>query len=183
MINQQKAASLIARRYAQAFIHCFSPLFSSDIIDTLHETSLVLEKQKKQFFFIDLFFMRTSEQKAVEKTIVEQLPPIPAMQQLVHLLMVDKRLALLPRVIKYVTQLLLQQQRIMPITIETFPELREQEKEQLISAFSRKIGYQLRPTFVVNKNLIAGIKMKSATLLWEQSIDQQLRKIQSIADI
>jgi F0F1-type ATP synthase delta subunit len=67
---------------------------------------------------------------------------------------------------------------IHDFVIKSAVALSQQEKDQIEKFLARKTGQDNIYTYHVDTRLIAGVRLRSQTLLWEHSIAQQLRQLE-----
>jgi F0F1-type ATP synthase delta subunit len=96
---------------------------------------------------------------------------------LIGLLTKDRRLVLLPIVLRVVYALYLEDKGIMYFVIESPVELTEQERVRCLLFLQKQTGKEIRYTLKSNPDLIAGVKMYSDTLGYEHSIQQKLYQL------
>lgn len=169
---------ILANRYAYAFIHTYPCVLTQEVRHNLKQLYLYLNKKKSALSVNDLFLFDESYQSAVIKTCLDQdTANAWPIQKLFALLFINRRLSLLPLVLIQIEKILMQQQKMLDLTIESSHELSPEEKEILINFFVRKTGCRTESSFIINKSLIAGIRLSSATFLWEQSLAKRLRKL------
>jgi len=165
---------LTAQKYAQAFVHTFAQQLSSVSRQELEQAQLFAKAHKKIFWCADII-TDDAQRKEIIPLLKDKLACPSIMESLLRVLNNSRRLHLLPMVLEQIIHLMMEKEKKVVVLIESSHELLEDEKELLITFFTRTTGYQPVPTFAINKNLIAGIRIASDIFLWEQSIDKQLR--------
>lgn len=98
-------------------------------------------------------------------------------EPIIDLLLKDKRIFLLPRVIYHVCRLYLEKNNIMHFTVESPIVLHADEMSVLQDFLARKTGKKILFSVKRNKDLIAGLRVYSDTYGFEHSIRKQLRAL------
>lgn len=88
--------------------------------------------------------------------------------------------ALLPAIFFAIYQTYIAQQSTELFTIESSHQLTDEQKKLIEKFLSKKIGKKIRATAVINPALIAGLRLQSATRVWEYSVRKQLQALQMV---
>ena len=99
---------------------------------------------------------------------------------LTDLLISHQRVHLLPSVFEHVYRMITKQKNILPVIIKSSLPLEDKIISRIENFLRAKTGSSIVSKNVVDRNLIAGIRIESSEYVWEHSIAQQLRKIRNI---
>ncbi len=172
-------ASIVAKKYAQAFLNIAGDAFTRDDFKKACVLELFLRQHRAE-----LFFLRSPvENDQVKEIFLEHLmAPFGARVQLmllVRVLMRQHRLFLLPAVARFLCQLYAERHAISYFFIESSHELTADDCVVLVDFLARMTHETIFYEYVKEPRLIAGIRLHSDRLLWEYSIHKQLKLITS----
>jgi F-type H+-transporting ATPase subunit delta len=63
-------------------------------------------------------------------------------------------------------------------TIETATELAPESSAQIVANLKRKYGSDLAPQFVVNRDLLGGMRIRVGSDVWDSSVRNRLHRLQ-----
>ncbi len=172
-MTQQR--SLIAKRYAQAFLNVFIDSIALDDFHNICAAEQFLMQHKQALFLLKLPFINPAKKKEILNELCQKFRLIDKFKELVELLVHDKRSFLLPDVLYYVSKLYQQRKGIMSFTIISSHRLGTDKLNSMQRFLAQESGCDIIYNYRVDKKLIAGIRLYSDTLLWEYSINKQLR--------
>jgi F0F1-type ATP synthase delta subunit len=198
MSNNQESRELsssLARRYAQAFLSIYREELTAHACERLlfFKQFLVTNSALIYLFTIPSIDAKTKEQGLGFLAQKFELPT--SFYSLMVLLLVSRRISLLPQVLCSLVALYKKENGIQAFTIHSSHVLSERDLEQLRDFLTQQIrdkqedardhhnipgknNIKVVCSYKQDKNLIAGIRMQSQTYLWEHSIEQQLREIE-----
>ncbi|MGB8467654.1 MAG: F0F1 ATP synthase subunit delta [Candidatus Babeliales bacterium] len=168
MNNQQK----LARLYAQAYMGVYGHTLDRTHIATLELLARLFIDDTRARALIKFphaaalqqqWFTRLAKQCAVESWLA-----------IVMLLMQHARLQLLGLVTHSIVTLYYQKHDMLRCTIETACPVLSQEYETIAHFFEKMAGKEIIYTTKVDTALIAGVRISSSTVLWEDSIRKRL---------
>lgn len=177
MINPE---ILIAKKYAQAFINIFSQELDPQTIAKLEELVSFLDARQRVLFYMHLAFIPEATIKKTLYTILYNYHLDKPVTSLIDILITHKRIYLFPSVISNIISLYKENNNILDFTIASSHELSEMQLEELRMFLERKTGKTIYYKTLLDKRLIAGIKMYSDTLYWEHSIRKQLNALSTL---
>lgn len=167
---------ILARRYAQAFINQFGTELDADLIDRLLLLADIIHPQRALLVYASLKDTQVESIKILNE-LFEAAGFGTLFASLITLVADQKRLELLPRILRVIHALYLDQQGIMHFTIESTIDLTQEEQDAFVSYLQKKTDKKIRYTLVNNPALIAGVKMYSNTLSFEHSVRQRLDEL------
>ena len=87
-----------------------------------------------------------------------------------QVLVTDKTIGLLSSIIHYIKEEYKERHNLIDVTITSSHELSGAQKEELEGVVKEKINGTLSFTYVTDKRLISGIKIRTHTYYWEESL-------------
>lgn len=174
------ALDRVSKKYAQAFINLKGDVFDRDLIMTVDKLRDYLAAHRELLFYVQIALLDNGQtrQKLYELLSYAGLEVV---RPLVALLIEHKRINLLPRVLQWISRLALQRNNFMKFTFESAIKLNSDELNYLREFLAKETGKQIIDRLVINKDLIAGLKVYSETVGFEKSIRKQLRALKSMA--
>lgn len=171
------AQSMLALRYAQAFLNVYASTINHD--DFLNMVALYNHLLQDDQTLIILSSYKLSE-AATETSVdmlIKKFKLVPAFKNLLRILLEKKRIMLFLDVLKFIIWQYQLKQQVLYFEIESAGHL-EQSSLQTIKNFLKKLsGNDIIYTYKVNESLIAGVRAKNAYFLWEDSIKSRLQRI------
>jgi len=168
------ARTTLARKYANAFLNCFIEDINLDEFYALCALELFLKSNQKILYFLSLSHIDSDIKKDFLHTLFEQFKVIAACNALARILIDNKRGQLLCGVLKQVIMIYRQRKKIVSFVIATSHHVPADQIAVIQQFLAHQIGCDIIYECVVDKKLIAGIRVQSDTLLWEYSIGKQL---------
>lgn len=173
MINNQL---LIAQRYARAFLNVFT-IADSDIEKLTHAIDFLRQHPKIGILLkIPLLDARV-KWDALKEHIIDRFGLPASFGVLIEVLIHKKRPELLVNVLEQIRKSYRQQHHIIPFAIASSGPLSDEQKKDLENYLAKTTGNTIDAHYTIDKKLIAGVRMQSDELQWEDSIAQQLKKI------
>lgn len=171
---------MLTRKYAQAFLAVAGDDLTIELVRSLPAIAEALKAVKPAIQLL-LATTKEREQAAVFEQIFAHVHLPASFNRLIFLLSEDKRLTLLPNVIQKIADLYRERAGIMVWSIKSSHELTQKMRTALQEFLARATGCVIMGEYALDADLIAGIRMRSDTLLWEYSIDKQLRTIHRLS--
>lgn len=171
----------VSNKYARAFLNVFFDQLTEKDIAAIEQTYRFLNKDKQIIFFLRLPVIEHAVKLHALQVIAQQENVPASIMTLMKLLLKNKLLGLLPAVLAAIIRQYREQAGIMSFVMTSSPELTTQEIHALVEFLARLTGRSIIYDYKVDTRLIAGIRLQSTTLLWEQSIRKQLQSIAWLA--
>lgn len=130
-------------------------------------------------FLLNLSAIAPEEKtKALETVLFEkfQLPKKP-FGDLINLLIAHKRSSLMPFILRYLHEIIMEEQNIVSFTMSSAQDLTQEQQEHIKKFLAQSTNKTIIYKYTVNKDLIAGLRLQSNTYLWEHSLKKYLRNI------
>jgi ATP synthase F1 delta subunit len=169
--------AVLAKKYAQAFFNVYGSQLTEDDFHNACAAGAFFEQHQKALFFLKQPVIETSIKVNTIKHALSVFHLKNQFDKLIALLATHKRLFLIMLVLEKLCELYKKYNNIMTFTISSSHKLEAAQldilKQFLVNITGQTIVYE----YMVDKKLIAGIRMESPTLLWEHSISKQLASI------
>jgi ATP synthase F1 delta subunit len=167
----------LAISYAHAFLDCFGDTITPQSLPALQQAVVMFKQHQRQLAlalapYLDAATVTPSLTKAC---ITAGAPTSCA--HLIELLAAHNRLELLPAVLAQISEQYKLRHHIVDCAVSSSHELGEQERTTISKFLEKKTQHTVMPQYVVNKKLIAGIRIAGDTLFWEYSVRRYLEKI------
>ncbi len=172
---------MLARRYAKAILNCYN--LSHEQVHVCHRIGTYFTQHSACAFFLRLSSISGEDKIAVVmNTIRERFVPSQIVDyvllQLLRLLQSTNRFTLFMQVCKMLRHEYHERHAIEPCTVYLSHDMDINEISPLISWLEQQVGMTLEPTYQVDAQLIAGIRIRGETFVWEDSIARRLRQMQ-----
>lgn len=169
----------LARKYAKAFINVFIDKLNAQEIEHVKRLAKFLGQYRRVLFYVQLAFLdgETTKKDFFDLLIKFNLDSL--FTNLINLLESQQRLFLLPKILEYIVKLYNEHHGIMEFTIISSHRLNESELSEIVNFLSIKTGKKILYTALIDKRLIAGLKLYSDTYGWEHSVRKQLEALRS----
>jgi len=177
-----EAGTLLARRYARAFLALFAQQITEEHCLAMKKAATLLASAtgKAWLMFFEFPGVTPEQQQAMATLLLKQLALPDGMQSLVVLLAVHKRIELLPDVLNKIVTQFFEQKNIIEFTISSCPEITQEELKKIQKFLQEKSGKNIRTITKIDNRLIAGVRAQSTTLFWEYSLAKKLRDAQQM---
>ncbi|MGE0207154.1 MAG: FoF1 ATP synthase subunit delta [Candidatus Babeliales bacterium] len=164
----------LAARYAQAFLNTVG----KDLALQDYQAALHLYEYLKEHANLILYF-RLPHMYEVKKealhTLLQSFSLPTVFEKITDLLLEHQRTFLIKDFLGAFLALYRKKHGIVFFTLKSSHELSAEHKAELLRFIERKTGKTVLCKTVIDKNLIAGIRLLSSTLLWEYSVNKTLR--------
>lgn len=172
----------IAKKYAEAFLNVFGDTISAADFEQLCLLGDFLSTHKRALFFWGLPHIPLTEKIRTLIEIIERYKLPKSLSKLFTLLIEDGRSMLMGQVVKQVCEGYRIRNNIQSFAITSSHPLQTEELEQIKKMLNQATSSKITYSYMVDKKLIAGLRMQSATLLWEYSIKKELNNIVRVAN-
>ncbi len=166
---------ILAKKYAKAFINLFSNQINDDIAERVRALASYLYEHRRALLYVQITKLDGDATRKKFDTLFTSSGVDHIFASLIDMLLVDRRIFLLPRIMNFIYLFYLEKHSIMDFTIESAVDLDNQELMVIKKFLEDQTGKHIRYRLIRNANLIAGIRVYSDTLYFEQSIRKYLR--------
>lgn len=169
---------LNAKRYAQAFLNV-STLTQADITN-IKKAFDFLDLHREIFSLLKVPLLDSQiKENALKEYLLLQFSLPASFQQLIHVLVEQRRTYLIQMILSEIINLFEDQQGLESFTIASSTALNDTELEKIKAFLATHTHHNIICTPLVDTDLIAGVRMQSNNHLWEYSIRKQLAAIKS----
>jgi F-type H+-transporting ATPase subunit delta len=173
-----KAEAILARRYAQAFLNVLE--ISDSALKPMQEAIAFLSTHKEIESLLAVPVLKTAlKVAAIDEHVVQKFNLPAVCKQLIAVLANQGRISLVCAVLKQIIALYQERHAIEPFVVKTSHTLSAQDGAFLQEFLAAQTHARVPCTFVVDQELIGGIRMQSAEHIWEYSIAKQLKQLQA----
>lgn len=164
---------IISLKYAKAFINLYLDTISLDSFNNIKKLEKFFDTRKKAIYFLSVPNIKTETKCKLLAEIFEKFELEKILAPLIKILATHKRLFLIDEILKNIRLLYKENKNIMIFEITSSHQINTQDLEVIEKFLEFKTGKKIIYNYNLDKSLIAGIKLKSGTLLWEYSILKQ----------
>jgi F0F1-type ATP synthase delta subunit len=166
--------------YAQAFVNIFSDSITTDEYHAMQAAHDALIKNYRLVSLMQVSFLNHHELK--RKCLVQLIHQFKLPQSLYTLgllLTNGERMYLFPFILKKIILLYEKKMNIMTMHISSSHNIPEQARKKFMFLLHSVTHSTIKPIFLIDTSLIAGIRAQSKTVLWEHSIEKMLKSIKA----
>lgn len=168
---------LLSHKYAQAFVNIFKEKLEYQDIERLYEWRNFFKTHDHLMFYLKLSTITDAVKITALIKTRSHYKLESSFDKLIKLLLESKRISLLPQVLKFISDAYEKYLNIIEFTFASAHELGDSEKDTFRKFLEAKVGKTIIAKAVVDKSLIAGVKLYSNELLWEYSIKKYIDSI------
>ncbi|MFC1845688.1 ATP synthase F1 subunit delta [Candidatus Dependentiae bacterium] len=169
-----KPETVVARNYATAFLNSYIDEISVDDFSAVRQVLTFWESNRGITSLLDMPGLSVDEKMDGVKQLLKKLSAPPSLGELIFLLIRHKRVFLIKDVLAQVCSLYKRKKDILFFTISSAHQLLDDELSSIKQFLERKTGKTILYECAIDKDLIAGIRCQSETLVWEHSVRKQL---------
>ncbi len=171
--------SILAKKYATAFLNVFSNSFTNQDYDDLIKALPYIQKHHSLLVLLMVPALSPAQKKQCLEHFLATAQIPASLTPIVHLLFEDQRIELLADVCNNIIELYQERHGIMPFSIKSAQALSNNQLDSVKKYLAAKTGRSIIATTTIDKELIAGIRAQSSTFLLEYSLAQQLRALKN----
>ena len=164
---------IIARKYAKAFLNLYLDEVTSDDFNAIKHLAVFFSKHKKSLYFLSIPSIHTETKKEAIDELLKKFKLYHIFEPLVRTLISAKRTFLIYDILKEVVLLYKQRKNIMMFNIISSHQLDDSDVKIIEKFLAIKTNKKIMSQSAIDKELVAGIRLQSDTLLWEYSIYKQ----------
>jgi len=172
--------SLLAQRYAAAYLNIYGTQYTREHIQLIEQLLQYLNKHKKALFYLKLSCINPLVKKSILMNVFARYGLTDTVSTLLDLLIAHKRLFMIIEVLQSIVQTYKKRHAIITWVIKSPAVLQQTDLETIYQFLENKTGMRAEYTSIIDKNVLAGIRIQSGTLLWEYSARQQLKKLMAL---
>lgn len=169
----------VAQKYAKAFFNMYGDAFDVASVEKVFKLSRYLRDNRSLFAYFNIPSVSQEKKKSVLVSICQKLGVPQEITFLIEPLFHQRRIELFSVILCLFVIYFRKHHGIVECTIFTSRALSDEEKDSVKKAFcSLTKATALVAKFIVDENLIEGMRIQSNTMLWESSIAQQLNTVE-----
>jgi ATP synthase F1 delta subunit len=172
--------NILAKKYAQAFLDTYAHLVTDEVIQAVKAAALFLAKRNDSLFFLRLSVINEDTKKSMLLEVARLFDLQKSLAPLLELLARHNRAFLLKDVLEQMCILYNERMNIMEFNVDGVYALNENELLQIRQFLAAKTGKKIVLYPGIEPSLIAGISIKSSTLMWEFSVRKQLDQLKAL---
>ncbi|MEI6847880.1 MAG: ATP synthase F1 subunit delta [Chlorobiaceae bacterium] len=171
-------SSLIAsRRYASALLSAAEEgHFLDQVIEELKQIREILANSRDLVHALRSPLINVDKKKHILEEVFKNVVG-KQMHIFLTLTAKKKRAGLLPEIIDEFQILLDEKRGVLNVDVTSAVELSDDQVSELVNRLKLSTGKTIRPTMVVNKELIAGVAVKIGDTIFDGSVSHQLQML------
>jgi F-type H+-transporting ATPase subunit delta len=173
-------SSALARKYASAMLNVLTKELTKEELEQLDALIAYFNEHSEALFYLKLAFIKADVKQALLKKLYARFGIDGLLDAVTELLAQHQRLGLLPEVIVAIRRLYKERQGIADCVIMSSHALNEEQVLVLQNFVKSATGKTIISKHVIDKALIAGVRIQGDTFLWEHSVRQQLQALKNL---
>jgi ATP synthase F1 delta subunit len=171
----------LAHKYAVAFLNLYSADISKNEAERIYEFRKFLEKYHQLVFVLTVPIIHQATKDELLAVLFKQYQLPSILKKVCDLLFEHKRIDILPMVLRHIWWLYLKRNDMMHVYVESSMALTDEQKKNV-----EQFMHYKQPTitgiytYKITKDLIAGIRIHSATILWDSSLRYKLNRLKHL---
>jgi ATP synthase F1 delta subunit len=170
----------LAKKYARAFFNLFKDALSVSSIDRCKEFVQFMQDRRRALYYMQLSLLSDMIKQQIILDELARFRLDKIFRRLVDLLTAHKNLYLIADIISVLIELYAHYNNRIEFTALSAHALTDKQLHVIEQFLVQKTGKTIVLTPRIDKELIAGIKLSSATLRWEYSVRRQLRALNKL---
>lgn len=170
-------AIILAKKYARAFMNLHGRSISYAAYKKIIELAEYVRNHKNILLYFNLPHITTEYKLDLLSRMGTTIESADPLKKLFIVLIEHRRCHLMPFILQSICSIYREKNRIRRFDIQSSSPLSEDDLTCIKEFLARKTGCTIEYTSSINKKLIAGLRFKSDTLLWEHSINNQLKAL------
>jgi ATP synthase F1 delta subunit len=171
---------VLAKKYARAFVNLFAKQLTPDVIENIEHFVLFMQQRKRTLFYLQLAVLANSIKKEALLKVLAQFGLHTVFEQLVTVLLEQRRLFLLVDVSDFIRQIYKEQHNIIDFNVMSSHDLSQEQKQALAQFLLENTTKKGSFSYCIDPQLIAGVRVISESYQWEHSVRKQLRALSRV---
>ena len=168
--------NVVIKKFAIAFLNNYENKINKEYIKNLEELIKYLRKNKILKAVISRPSLSKEKKDEIINLIAQKLNIPGEIKKLVFVLLNRGEIDLFIEIIRKIVSISKQKAGIHKFNVSTSHELEEKEKNKIIKFLSSSIVNSVEINFEIDRSLISGIKIKSQTMLLENSASKKMKE-------
>ena len=169
--------SIVAKQYAKAYLREYSADLKLDDLANMKAAVRFFRRHHNFMSLVSLLCTSKQSGLAIIEELFQHFLLPESLKKLIPVLINHKRLVLFAQVLQDICCLYFVSNNFLELTVFTATPLDDAELEQFEKFFIKLSSKQIISSVVLDKSLIAGVRMQSDFFLWEYSIAARLRAL------
>jgi len=169
--------SVLANKYAIAFLNLFFPKISDEFIDKLVSLESFFKKNRLFYVYLRIPSLSYLVKKKALDLLCSEFELDNSVIRLMYLLLDQGRIEIIDKVLGKIVTFYRCRKNIELFNVTSSHALSDSEKEKVTKFIKHVAEKKVLADFIVDRNLIAGLRIQSSSFLWERSIAKQLRDV------
>jgi F-type H+-transporting ATPase subunit delta len=165
----------IAKKYAIAYLNLYFNELSSKMIGDLARLRKFLYKNRNFYAYLSMPKLSANTKLNFIDRLCNAFNLAHGEVRLIHLLIEQNRIELLDAILKKIVEEYHIKKGIVLLSVYVSHEIDEKQKAIINEFVQNLIKKNIEIRFLIDKNLINGIRIKSSTQLWENSARKHLK--------
>jgi len=166
--------TVLARRYAQAFMNTYRAECTLSVRQHLQELSAFLRTHNRIIFFLSVSSIPIDTKMNAISFLIEQFALPGCVHKMITLLLKNRRIFLLKYMLDAFEELYQKEHNISFFEMRSAHPLSTDQRTFLRDFLRARTGRDIIYKYVLDPRLIAGIRMHNKTHMWEYSIAARL---------
>jgi ATP synthase F1 delta subunit len=182
-VNYRSADTIIAKKYAQAFISVFPQGVLFADLGKLENAQKFLQTHKKTLFFLQLPQFTDEIRLSMVEDLIGYFSLPHHLSKIFLLLIEHDRSYFIPDVLYYIIQLYKERADIVDFSVISSHELSEKNRVLVKHFLAKLTGKTVMCAYTSNTALIAGMRLQSVEYMWEYSVREQIESLRSLKKV
>lgn len=174
------ALKLLAYKYASAYLATVGASLTRAEYERLRAFGIFIKNHEHSLVLLSVPVIADYEKRAALERLSELYELPPSINALWALLIAHKRIVLVPFCVEEIGALFEQREGIQRFVVSSSHELDAQSLALIKEYLERATGKTVIEEVVLDKRLIAGIRLQSDDYIWEYAVRKQLRTLSSL---
>ena len=180
MLNNQPVDKNTAHKYARAFMTVFPKALTFSTIEKIKTAQIFLQTHKKTLFFLQLPQFDDKKREVMVFDLIGHFLLPQIFSKLLLLLIAHNRSFYIPTVLFFIIELYKEQTNSADFSIKSSHSLDQQQIETIKQFLGRLTGKNIIATSLIDRSLIAGLRLQSNNNIWEYSVRKQLQMLRTL---
>lgn len=169
---------ILSRKYARAFLNIFKKDITLEFIQKVSKLSEFLNSHKQSEVYLRMSMISQKKKKEVLLKIFSEFDlEHSALEKLLDVLLIKNRVQFISTILNQIVVKYNKQNNIVEAQFRYSHELDDITKKTISDFFQQKLGLHIIYKYILDKSLIAGVRLNTDDNLWEYSIRQQLEPL------
>ena len=170
----------IAYKYAQAFMNVFPKACTFADMARLAIAHNFLQAHKQTLLFLQLPQFDHERKRSMVADLIGRFSLPEQLSAIILLLITHNRSFYIPEVLSSIIELYKKQTNSIEFSLKTSHALSEKQIESVKQFLAQLLNKNIIGTALVDKSLIAGMRLQSNDYIWEYSVRKHIKNLQAL---